>query len=68
MIPASRSFLREPEKIRASDMIVVAYFAMTHAGEETHSVIRVGLGYVAETIGFLAIDPRQRTAGAKYIP
>jgi hypothetical protein len=68
MIPAPRSFLRESEKIRVSDMIVVAYFATTHTGEETLGVIRVGLGYVAETIGLLAVDPRQRLAGATYIP
>jgi hypothetical protein len=56
MILAPCRFLSEPEQIRACDMVMVAYFAPAHTGEKTLSVIRVGLRFVAEAIGFLVVD------------
>ena len=62
MILTPCRFLREPEQIRASDMVMVAYFAPAHTGEEAFTLIRVGLRFVAEAVGFLMIDPMESEA------
>ena len=63
MILAPRSFLSEADQVRAGDVVMVAYFAPPHPGEETLRVVRVGLSFVAEAVGFLMVDPMQRVAG-----
>jgi hypothetical protein len=68
MILRPSRFLREPNEMRASDMVMVAYFAPPHAEEEARSVVRVGLRFVFETIGFLVVNPVQRVTGVQHVP
>ena len=49
-------------------MVMVAYLAPAHPGEETLRVVRVGLSLVAEAIGFLVVDPMESEAGAESVP
>jgi hypothetical protein len=54
--------------MRASDMVMVAYFAPPFTGEEALSVVRVGLRFVFETLGFLVVHPVQRVTGVQHVP
>ena len=63
MVFAPRSFLGNTYEIRTGDVVMVAYLAPPRPGEEGFGLIRVGLSLVAETIGFLAVDSVERTAG-----
>ena len=68
MILTPSLFLREPNEKRASDMVMVAYFAPPCAQEETLSVVRVGLRFVFQTLGFLVVHPVQRVTGVQHVP
>jgi len=61
MVFAPRSFLGNTYEIRTGDVVMVAYLAPPRPGEEGFGLIRVGLSLVAETVGFLAIDPVKLT-------
>jgi hypothetical protein len=68
MIFTPRGFLSEPDEIGTGDTVMVAYLAPPHPENETLRVVRVGLNFVAEAMGFLVVDPAQRDAGAEHIP
>jgi len=69
MIFPPSCLLSEPDDVGAGDMVMVAYFAPPHPGEETLRVVRVGLSLVAEAIGFLVVDPMERSeASAESVP
>jgi hypothetical protein len=57
MVFAPRRLLGETYEIRTGDAVMVAYLAPPFPGEEAFGVIRVGLSLVAETVGFLVVDP-----------
>ncbi len=57
MVFAPRRLLGETYEIWTGDAVMVAYLAPPHPGEEAFGIIRIGLSLVAETIGFLVIDP-----------
>lgn len=62
MIFMPSRFLREADQIWPGDMVMVAYLATPHPREEAFRVVRVGLSFVAEAIGFLMVDPMKRVA------
>lgn len=47
VIVAPRGFLREPDEIRAGDMVVVTDLAAAHAAEKALGVVRVDRAPVA---------------------
>ena len=63
MVFAPSGLSGESYEIRTGDMVMVAYFASPHAGEETFGIIRVGLGLVLETVGFPMVDPMKLVSG-----
>jgi hypothetical protein len=60
--------LGETYEIGTGDMVMVAYLASPHPGEETFGVIRMGLSLVAEAIGFLVVDPVKFVPGMERVP
>jgi hypothetical protein len=68
MVFAPRRLLGETYEIWTGDVVMVAYPASPHPGEEALGVIRVGLSLVAEAIGFLVIDPMQFIPGMERVP
>jgi hypothetical protein len=68
MILTPSRLLREPNEMQASDMVMVVYLAPPHTGEEALSVVRVGLRFVFETLGFLVVHPVQRVTGVQHVP
>ena len=68
MIFAPSRFLGKTYEIRTGDMVMVAYLAPPHPGEEAFSVIRVGLSLVAKAVGFLVVDPVQCVSRVQDIP
>jgi hypothetical protein len=68
MIFPPSCLLSEPDEIGAGDMVMVAYLAPPHPGEETLRVVRVGLSLVVEAMGFLVVGPMESEAGAESVP
>src|ERR1700730_9200940 len=66
MILAPRSFLSEPDQIRAGEMMVVADLRAAHAAEKALSV--VAMDAVAEAVGFLMVDSVQCEPSMKLVP
>jgi hypothetical protein len=67
MIFPPTCLLSEPDEIGTGDVVMVAYLAPTHTGEEAFRVVRVGLSRVAEAVGFIVVDPMESEASAESV-
>ena len=60
--------LREPQKVRAGDVMMVSNLAPAHPAKEALGGIGIDFIVAAQAVGFFVIDPMQRVAADKLIP
>jgi hypothetical protein len=66
MILASCRLRREPEQVRAGEVVMMADPGPAQAAEKALGVVRVDL--VGQSVDFPMVDPMQRVAGVKRVP
>ena len=68
MITVRPDFPRLAGKVWESTMVMVAYLAPQHQGEEANRIVHVHLSIAAEAIGFLMILHSLRAVATHFPP
>jgi hypothetical protein len=59
MILAPRRLWSEPQKIRASNVVMLPNFAPAHPAKRPLGVVRMRLRFILKTVGIVVVDPMQ---------